>query len=124
MSVIVMDKNGQIWIYTKGAESHVLPLCRDRNGQLTSKTLGHINDFAKEGLRTLAIARRKMTKSEFIKYSNELIDASNSLTNRSEKVEICQRKIETGLELLGATAVEDACKYKFVLCNHVLIKIN
>jgi phospholipid-translocating ATPase len=34
--------------------------------------------------------------------------ANNSLTDRVEKVEECQRKIETGLELLGATAVEDA----------------
>lgn len=36
------------------------------------------------------------------------MEANSSLTNRAELVEICQRKIETGLDLLGATAVEDA----------------
>ena len=36
------------------------------------------------------------------------MEANSSLTNRHELVEICQRKIETGLDLLGATAVEDA----------------
>jgi phospholipid-translocating ATPase len=60
------------------------------------------------GLRTLAIARRKLTKTEFINFNNELMEANSSLTNRAEKVEVCQRKIETGLDLLGATAVEDA----------------
>lgn len=108
MSVIVMDKFGQIWLYTKGAESHVLPLCNAKSSHLAAQTQKHINDFAKEGLRTLAIARRKLTKSEFINFNNQLIEANSSLTNRVEKVESCQRKIETGLDLLGATAVEDA----------------
>lgn len=106
MSVIVMDKFGQIWLICKGAESHVLPLCKSTH--LVSQTQNHINEFAKEGLRTLAIAKRKMTKTEFINFNNELMEANSSLTNRAEKVEMCQRKIEQGLELLGATAVEDA----------------
>lgn len=108
MSVIVMDKSGQIWLYTKGAESHVLPLCNTKSAHVSMVTQKHINDFAKEGLRTLAIARRKLTKPEFINFLNELNEANTSLTNRTEKVEACQRKIESGLDLLGATAVEDA----------------
>ncbi|KAG5670176.1 hypothetical protein PVAND_000457 [Polypedilum vanderplanki] len=108
MSVIVMDKNGQIWLYTKGAESHVLPLCSSKNSNLLVQTQSHINEFAKQGLRTLAIARRKLTKTEFINFNNDLIEANSSLTNRVELVEMCQRKIETNLELLGSTAVEDA----------------
>lgn len=108
MSVIVMDKFGQIWLICKGAESHVLPLCNTKSANLVMQTQNHINEFAKEGLRTLAIARRKMTKKEFIDFNNELMEANSSLTNRTEKVEQCQRKIETGLDLLGATAVEDA----------------
>lgn len=36
------------------------------------------------------------------------MEANSSLTNRAELVELCQRKVETGLDLLGATAVEDA----------------
>jgi phospholipid-translocating ATPase len=111
MSVVVMDKTGQIWLYTKGAESHVLPLCKNRNGHFVNQVQNHVNEFAREGLRTLAVARRKLTKLEYISFSNELIEANNSLTNRGERVEVCQRKVETGLELLGATAVEDACKF-------------
>lgn len=70
MSVIAMDRNGQIWIYTKGAESHVLPLCNGKNSIMAISTLRHINEFAKEGLRTLAIARKKLSKVEFINFNN------------------------------------------------------
>ncbi len=96
MSVIVMDRFGQIWLICKGAESHVLPLCNTKSSHLAMQTQKHINEFAKQGLRTLAIARRKMTKTEFINFNNELIEANSSLQNRAEKVELCQRKIETG----------------------------
>ncbi|XP_055585323.1 phospholipid-transporting ATPase IF isoform X2 [Uranotaenia lowii] len=108
MSVIVRDAQGQVWLYTKGAESHVLPLCTRTASGLIISTQRHINEFAKQGLRTLAVARRKLTQIEFANFRNELIQANNSLTDRVTKVEECQRKIETGLELLGATAVEDA----------------
>ncbi|XP_070504807.1 phospholipid-transporting ATPase IF isoform X2 [Chironomus tepperi] len=108
MSVIVMDKYGQIWIYTKGAESHVIPLCNTRSSSIAAQTQKHVDDFAKQGLRTLALARRKLTKTEFINFNNELIEANSSLSDRAERVERCQRKVETGLDLLGATAVEDA----------------
>ncbi|XP_058811248.1 phospholipid-transporting ATPase IF [Topomyia yanbarensis] len=108
MSVIIRDAQGQIWLYTKGAESHVLPLCTKTASGLVISTQRHINEFAKQGLRTLAVARRKLTQIEFSNYRNELIQAGSSLTDRAAKIEECQRKIETGLELLGATAVEDA----------------
>uniref|UniRef100_A0A182IMC6 Phospholipid-transporting ATPase n=1 Tax=Anopheles atroparvus TaxID=41427 RepID=A0A182IMC6_ANOAO len=106
MSIIVRDSHGQIWLYTKGAESHVLPLCV--NSPLIETTQRHINEFAKLGLRTLAVARRRLTAQEFHAFNDELIEAGSSLTDRSAKIEECQRKIETQLELLGATAVEDA----------------
>ncbi|XP_058063317.1 phospholipid-transporting ATPase IF-like [Anopheles bellator] len=106
MSVIVRDQHGQIWLYTKGAESHVLPLCRP--SPLITTTQQHINEFAKLGLRTLAITRRRLTAAEYRQFNEELIEASSSLVDRQAKIEECQRKIETDLELLGATAVEDA----------------
>uniref|UniRef100_A0A182Q3R9 Phospholipid-transporting ATPase n=1 Tax=Anopheles farauti TaxID=69004 RepID=A0A182Q3R9_9DIPT len=106
MSIIVRDVHGQIWLYTKGAESHVLPLCA--HSPLIEVTQRHIDEFAKLGLRTLAVARRRLTEQEFRSFSDELIEAGSSLVDRAERVEACQRRIETQLELLGATAVEDA----------------
>lgn len=71
MSTIVRDPVGQIWLYTKGAESHVLPLCdtsEDRK-YIMHLTLMHINDFARLGLRTLAVARRKMSQEEYAQFT-------------------------------------------------------
>jgi phospholipid-translocating ATPase len=70
MSVIVRDKNDEIWLYTKGAESHVLPLCTKTSSHMTNTTQKHINEFAKQGLRTLAVARRKLTQNEFANFNN------------------------------------------------------
>lgn len=66
MSTIVRDAKGDIWLYTKGAESHIFPLCRTSPTQLDliKITQQHIDDFAKIGLRTLAVARRQLTVEE------------------------------------------------------------
>lgn len=72
MSTIVRDSKGQIWLLTKGAESHVLPLCQATSKTLVATTQSHINDYARVGLRTLAVARRKMTEEEYEIYENGL----------------------------------------------------
>ncbi|XP_075157992.1 phospholipid-transporting ATPase IF-like [Haematobia irritans] len=108
MSVIVKDNNGLIWIYTKGAESCIFPLCSEDSKDMVTKTDGHITDFARLGLRTLAIARRQINADEYQKFLEELKEASISLDHRQKLNEDCYAKVERDLELLGATAVEDA----------------
>ncbi|XP_016952023.1 phospholipid-transporting ATPase IF isoform X1 [Drosophila biarmipes] len=108
MSVIVKDTEGRRWIYTKGAESYVFPLCANSSADLVSKTDSHISDFARLGLRTLAIARRLIPEEEYQDFLVELAQANSSLENRKQLSEECYAKIESNLDLLGATAVEDA----------------
>jgi magnesium-transporting ATPase (P-type) len=43
MSVVVQDKDRQIWLYCKGAESSVIPLAE---AGLINETLQHVADFA------------------------------------------------------------------------------
>ncbi|XP_031625300.1 phospholipid-transporting ATPase IG isoform X2 [Contarinia nasturtii] len=114
MSVIIKDGNDDIWLYTKGAESHVFPLCQTTQSQteLLKVTQQHIDDFAKIGLRTLAVARRKLTSEEYDQFNIDITNASNALANRKTLVEAVQAKIEKDLEILGATAVEDALQDK------------
>lgn len=71
MSTIIRDPYDQIWLYTKGAESHVLPLCRSSLTQdyLTRVTQLHVDEFATLGLRTLAVARRRLTTEELAEFS-------------------------------------------------------
>ncbi|XP_034472118.1 probable phospholipid-transporting ATPase IF isoform X2 [Drosophila innubila] len=108
MSVIVRDEGGKKWIYTKGAESYVFPLCANSSADMVSKTDNHISDFARLGLRTLAIARREISEVEYLEFVNSLAQANSSLENRKQLSEECYSRIESDLDLLGATAVEDA----------------
>ncbi|XP_017962672.1 probable phospholipid-transporting ATPase IF [Drosophila navojoa] len=108
MSVIVRDEAGKKWIYTKGAESYVFPLCANSSADMVSKTDNHISDFARLGLRTLAIARREIPETEYQEFVTSLAQANSSLENRKQLCEECYSKIESNLDLLGATAVEDA----------------
>ena len=67
----------------------------------------HIDDFATEGLRTLLYGYRILSEEEYREWCEVFAKASTSLTDRQEKMETAGELIETRLELLGATAIED-----------------
>jgi phospholipid-translocating ATPase len=67
----------------------------------------HIDDFATEGLRTLLYGYRFVSDDEYKEWQEVYASASTSLVNRQEKIEAAGELIETKLELLGATAIED-----------------
>lgn len=94
MSVIVRDEKKDIYIYTKGAESYVFPLCGPSSADLVQKTDQHISDFAKLGLRTLAVARKKVSEEEYKEFVEELAAANSALENRKQLSEECYAKIE------------------------------
>lgn len=94
MSVIVKDENGTKLIYTKGAESYVFPLCANNQSNIVSRTDAHISDFARQGLRTLAVARRRIGDDEYRTLLDEVNEANGSLENRKELLERAYAKIE------------------------------
>ena len=67
----------------------------------------HIHDFAAEGLRTLLYGCRFIEEEEYKGWKKAYLDASTSLVDRQEMIERAAALIETDLELLGATAIED-----------------
>lgn len=64
-----------------------------------------VTHFAKNGLRTLCMARRRLTLDQFEfwydRYTN--CDIENY---EAEQLQLCN-ELEAGLELLGATGIED-----------------
>ncbi|EDW00128.1 phospholipid-transporting ATPase IF [Drosophila grimshawi] len=105
MSVIIRDESGVIWLYIKGAESSILPRCNPTS--LIAQTDEQITKYAKEGLRTLAVARRTLTESEYDAFVASCDNINIQLNNRQELLAECYQSIEVGLDLLGATALED-----------------
>jgi phospholipid-translocating ATPase len=81
-------------------------LASDEKAVLES-CMRHVNDFAAEGLRTLLYGYRFMDDAEYASWRETYHAASTSLINRQENMEKVGETIERGLELAGATAIED-----------------
>ena len=67
----------------------------------------HLDAFAREGLRTLVLARRDLTESEFSAWHATYRAASTALVDREDRLAAAAEAIERDCELVGATAVED-----------------
>lgn len=60
-----------------------------------------------EGLRTLCVAYRKLSESEYQEACHRLNEAKLALQDREQRLAQAYDVIERDLVLLGATAVED-----------------
>ena len=108
MSVVVKSPQGKILVYSKGADSRMLPLLKDDTDRsLLRKTREHIDLFSKEGLRTLIVGKRELSSDEYEEWSNEYNIANAAIVDRTEAVAAVSAKIERKLDLLGCTAIED-----------------
>ncbi|XP_068137185.1 phospholipid-transporting ATPase IF isoform X3 [Hyperolius riggenbachi] len=104
MSVIVQSPSGDKILFTKGAESAILP--NTKNGEL-ERTRLHVDEFASKGLRTLCVAYRRFTAEEYQEIDYQLNEARTALQQREERLAEVFNFIEKDLEILGATGVED-----------------
>ncbi|KAJ3001812.1 UNVERIFIED_CONTAM: putative aminophospholipid-translocase [Siphonaria sp. JEL0065] len=104
MGIIIRDvQTNEIWFLVKGADGVMSPLVR-YNDWLDEEC----GNMAREGLRTLVVARRRLSEDEFQQfdesYTRAMVDVSFS---RGDKIKAAMRGIERDLELLGLTGVED-----------------
>ncbi|XP_073434864.1 phospholipid-transporting ATPase IF isoform X2 [Dendrobates tinctorius] len=109
MSVIVESPSGEKILFTKGAESAILP--NAKNGEI-DRTRLHVDEFALKGLRTLCMAYRKFTPEEYQEINQNLHSARTALHQREECLSNVFDLIERDLEVLGATGVEDKLQDK------------
>ena len=109
MSIIVKDKDDKIWLYCKGADNIIFSRSDKvlKNGKDVSFLEKAVDNFAVQGLRTLVLARKKITQLEYSKFSEEYEKAMNDLNNREKKIKILQSEFENGLQVIGATVIED-----------------
>ncbi|XP_068407489.1 probable phospholipid-transporting ATPase IM isoform X5 [Eschrichtius robustus] len=107
MSVIVRNPEGQIKLYSKGADTILFERLHPSNEDLPALTSDHLSEFAGEGLRTLAIAYRDLDDKYFKEWHKMLEDANAAIDERDERIAGLYEEIERDLMLLGATAVED-----------------
>ncbi|XP_043380397.1 probable phospholipid-transporting ATPase IM isoform X7 [Chelonia mydas] len=103
----VQSPDGQIKLYCKGADTILFERLHPSNEELMSLTSDHLEEFAGEGLRTLALAYKNLTEEHFKEWSKILQEANTSLDSRNEYLAAAYEEIEKDMMLLGATAIED-----------------
>ncbi|XP_030525252.1 probable phospholipid-transporting ATPase 4 [Rhodamnia argentea] len=108
MSVIVRDEEGQILLLCKGADSIIFDRLAKNGRVYEEATSKHLNEYGENGLRTLALAYRKLGESEYSAWNDEFVKARTSIgADRDAMLERVSELMEKDLVLVGATAVED-----------------
>ncbi|XP_016062401.1 PREDICTED: probable phospholipid-transporting ATPase VD [Miniopterus natalensis] len=118
MSVVVRHPlSNQVVVYTKGADSVIMELLSVASADgaslekqqmvIREKTQKHLDDYAKRGLRTLCIAKKVMSDTEYEEWLRNHFLAETSIDNREELLLESARRLENKLTLLGATGIED-----------------
>lgn len=71
-------------------------------------TAKHLNEFGDNGLRTLALAYKKLEEKEYVAWDNEFLKAKTAIGgDREGMLEKVSDMMEKDFILVGATAVED-----------------
>lgn len=108
---------GEVLVLTKGADSMLFPRLASKsanNDRIRSDTENHLEAFARDGLRTLVICSKKLPSSQWesfhARYRNVCADLQQvEAKSRGEAnaIDALQDEMETDMELLGTTAIED-----------------
>lgn len=106
MSTVVREPGGRIMLYCKGADTVILPRLAPSQAHVDT-TLSHLEAYAGDGLRTLCIASRELSASEYQAWSQKYEAAAAQLDGRAAALDGVAEEIETQMTLVGATAIED-----------------
>jgi len=106
MSVIIENDN-KFFLYCKGADSIMTKRIKWKMNQ-EQTVFDHLEKFAIEGLRTLVMAKREMTASEYAKFEEKqaYLETSN-FRNKDERLFDLYSEYERDLIYVGASAIED-----------------
>ncbi|XP_054265699.1 phospholipid-transporting ATPase VD isoform X2 [Macrosteles quadrilineatus] len=112
MSVVVRQPvTGDIVLYCKGADSAIFarlaPMDSLQAQQCLLRTQQHLNTYARQGLRVLVMAKRKLSVPQFTEWQERLQEADLLHDTRERRLRELYNQLECNLSLLGATGIED-----------------
>jgi phospholipid-translocating ATPase len=104
MGIIVQDTQSRDIVFLEKGADVVMAGIVQQNDWLEEECA----NMAREGLRTLVMARRKLTPEAYNNFKKNYYEASISPHDRNEAMAaVIAKDLEQGLELLGLTGVED-----------------
>lgn len=110
MSVLLRHPHtGEIVLYSKGADTTILPALSpsDENTVSSASIRQYLQSYARQGLRTLVMARRTLTSQEYEIWREKHDEAKLATENRERRIRDSYATLESHLTLLGATGIED-----------------
>uniref|UniRef100_A0A671SMT5 Phospholipid-transporting ATPase n=1 Tax=Sinocyclocheilus anshuiensis TaxID=1608454 RepID=A0A671SMT5_9TELE len=112
MSVVVRHPlTGEVVVYTKGADNVIMELAEAAEDgfcrEIMERTQRHLDQYAREGLRTLCVAKKVLEEQEYKTWLKRHEYAETSIENREELLLESAERLETNLTLLGATGIVD-----------------
>jgi len=106
MSVVV-QRDQEYFLFAKGADNVMM----DRSSKESKKTEKELESalgtFAGEGLRTLVVSRRALTKGECEAWLKKYHEAQQAMTDRDGELAKVAEELEVDMEIVGVTAIED-----------------
>lgn len=99
---IILKKDNEYIFFEKGADTVMKNIVKESDW-VEEET----DNMAREGLRTLIVAKKAISQEEFAKFTKRYEAARMLLVDRNEKMLEEQCKLETKLDVVGLTGVED-----------------
>ena len=118
MSIIVQEPDGgRVIVLCKGADNVIFERLKNKDKEeqvVQESTSDHLESFAGEGLRTLVIASAVLDPKMYEAWHGKYEAAKNNLeqvqlkkAGKPNQIDDLSEIVESNLELLGATAIED-----------------
>lgn len=107
MSILLKDtQTNRYVLMCKGADNIMLPRCSMPDAERTECEKSLL-DLACLGLRTLCVAQKVLDTNYAENWLRQYNEASSALQNRAERLAEVAEELESDMELLGITAIED-----------------
>lgn len=105
MSIIVKNlKSNEIILYCKGADTSIGPKAVCKTFYAYDQCL---TSFSQKGWRTLVLAYRILSQTEYAQFAKLIDEANSDILNKESKLQLVYEQIETNLNIIGVTSVED-----------------
>ena len=107
-SSAVIQRDGQIWLFAKGADNRIVTLLADRSRDETVKH--HVEEYSRDGLRSLCYAYRIISATDYTEWERKFTEAKKKyVQDKSAKtlIDDLVAELENKLTFSGVTALED-----------------
>ncbi|KAL7606801.1 hypothetical protein Lser_V15G14794 [Lactuca serriola] len=121
-SVVCRYKNGRLVLYCKGADTVIYERLGAGSDEIKQITRVHMEQYGEAGLRTLCLAYKELSEDVYESWNEKFINAKSALRDREKKLDEVAELIETDLNLIGCTAIEDKLQEGVPSCIETLAK--